>query len=93
MATDAYATGQALWALAEAGLPPDAPAYRRGAEYLLKTQLEDGTWFVRTRAFGFQPCFETGFPHGRSQFISTVATAWASVALTHLLPPPRSTAQ
>ena len=93
MATDAYATGQALWALGEAGLSADDPGYHRGTDYLLKTQLEDGTWFVRTRAFGFQPYFETGFPHGRSQFISTVATAWASVALTQLLPAPVSTAQ
>jgi len=40
---------------------------------------------VRTRAFGFQPYFETGFPHGRSQFISTVATSWASLALIPLV--------
>ena len=81
MDPDAYASGQALWALHAAGMPASDPAYRKGADYLLKTQLEDGTWFVRTRAFGFQPYFETGFPHGRSQFISTVATSWASLAL------------
>jgi ankyrin repeat protein len=85
MASDAYATGQALYALHAAKLPVSDAAYRKGADYLLKTQLEDGTWFVRTRAFGFQPYFETGFPHGRSQFISTVATAWASAALTYTL--------
>lgn len=44
---------------------------------------EDGTWFVQTRAFGFQPYFETGFPFGRSQFISTAATAWAATALAY----------
>jgi hypothetical protein len=85
MSSDAYATGLALYALHTAKLPVSDAAYRRGADYLLKTQLEDGTWFVRTRAFGFQPYFETGFPHGRSQFISTVATAWASAALTYTL--------
>jgi ankyrin repeat protein len=85
MQADAYASGQALWALHEAGMPPTDAVYRKGTDYLLKTQLEDGTWFVRTRAFGFQPYFETGFPHGRSQFISTVATSWASLALTALL--------
>ena len=58
MDPDAYASGQALWALHAAGMPPSDPAYRKGADYLLKTQLEDGTWFVRTRAFGFQPYFE-----------------------------------
>jgi hypothetical protein len=48
-------------------------------------QLEDGTWFVRTHAFGFQPYFETGFPYGRSQFISTAATSWAATALAYTL--------
>jgi hypothetical protein len=85
MTSDAYATGQALYALHAAKLPVADAAYRKGVDYLLKSQLEDGTWFVRTRAFGFQPYFETGFPHGRSQFISTVATAWASAALTYTL--------
>src|SRR5262249_13713210 len=82
---DAYATGQALYALHAAGVPIGEAAYRNGVNYLLRTQLEDGTWFVRTRAFGFQTYFETGFPHGRSQFISTVGTSWASIALTYSL--------
>ena len=86
MESDAYATGQTLYALQASGLSASASVYRRGVEYLLKTQLEDGTWFVRTRGFGFQPYFETGFPHGRSQFISAAATAWASMALAHTLP-------
>jgi ankyrin repeat protein len=85
MTSDAYATGQALYALHAAKFPVSDGVYRKGTDYLLKNQLEDGTWFVRTRAFGFQPYFETGFPHGRSQFISTVATAWASAALTYTL--------
>jgi len=92
MNPDAYASGQALWALHEAGMPASDPVYRKGTDYLLKTQLEDGTWFVRTRAFGFQPYFETGFPHGRSQFISTVATSWASLALIPLVDDTKDTA-
>lgn len=85
LGTDAYATGLSLYALHAADIPATDPTYRRGADYLRRTQLEDGTWFVRTRAFGFQPYFETGFPHGRSQFISTVATSWAAVALSYTL--------
>jgi hypothetical protein len=85
LSSDAYATGQALYALQAVGVEADADAYRRGADFLLRTQLEDGTWFVRTRAFGVQPYFETGFPHGPSQFISATATAWATIALTHVL--------
>jgi ankyrin repeat protein len=83
LSSDAYATGQALYALQVLGAGADDPVYRRGVEFLLRTQLEDGTWFVRTRAFGVQPYFETGFPHGPSQFISATATAWAAIALTH----------
>ena len=83
LSPDAYATGQALYALQVAGVDAEDPVYRRGVDFLLRTQLEDGTWFVRTRAFGVQPYFETGFPHGPSQFISATATAWAAIALTH----------
>jgi ankyrin repeat protein len=86
LTSDAYATGQALFALHEAGANAAAPAFRKGAEFLLRTQLEDGTWFVQSRGFGFQPYFETGFPHGRSQFISAAATAWASAALAAAIP-------
>jgi hypothetical protein len=39
--------------------------------------VTDGTWFVKSRAFPVQPYFETGFPHGRNQFISTAAIALA----------------
>jgi ankyrin repeat protein len=85
MSSDAYATGQALFALHAAGMAVNEPVYRKAVDYLLKTQLEDGTWFVRTRAFGFQPYFETGFPYGRSQFISTAATSWAATALAYAL--------
>jgi ankyrin repeat protein len=81
MAPDAYATGEALYALHASGASPTSQAYRDGVAYLLRTQLADGTWFVRSRAFGFQPYFESGFPHGPDQFISASATAWAAIAL------------
>ena len=82
MAPDAYATGQALYALHAARMSPMTAAYQNGADYLRRTQLDDGTWFVRSRAVGFQPYFDAGFPHGRDQFISAAATSWAVMALT-----------
>jgi ankyrin repeat protein len=85
MTSDAYATGQALYALHAAGMPAAEGAYRKGTAYLLRNQLEDGTWFVPSRAFGFQKYFETGFPHGRSQFISAAATSWAVIGLSYAL--------
>ena len=72
-------------ALRAAGVATTAAAYRKGVDYLLRTQLQDGTWFVRTRAFPVQRYFETGFPHGVSQFISTAATGWATIALAYAL--------
>lgn len=80
--SDAYATGQALYALHEAaGLSASSAAYRRGVKYLLDTQFEDGSWHVISRAVKFQPYFESGFPHGPDQWISSAGTAWAAMAL------------
>ena len=82
MQSDAYATGQVLVALGHSGaLPATDPAYKRGVQFLLKTQAEDGSWFVRTRAIALQPHFESGFPYGKDQFISAAATNWATMAL------------
>lgn len=86
--SDAYATGSALAALHEAGgLSSADPVYRRGLAFLLATQRDDGTWLVKTRAKPIQPYYESGFPHGKDQFISIAATSWATVALAHALPP------
>jgi len=80
--SDAYATGQVLVALHESGcLASEAPAYRRGVEFLLKTQLADGSWYVPSRCFPVLEYSSSGFPHGRSQFISAAATCWATMAL------------
>jgi squalene cyclase len=82
IASDAYATGQALVALREAGgLRASDPAYKRGVAFLLKTQLEDGSWYVKSRAIPFQPFFESGFPHGHDQWVSMAASNWATMAL------------
>jgi len=56
--------------------------FRRGVEYLLRTQQEDGTWHVVTRALGFQPYFQSGFPYGHDQWISQAGTAMAAIGLT-----------
>lgn len=87
MTTDAYATGSTLAALLETNrIQASHPACEKGAAYLLKTQQEDGSWLVESRSKPFQKYFETGFPHGKHQFISTTATAWATLALLYTLP-------
>jgi hypothetical protein len=80
--SDAYATGTALVALHQAGgLATTDAAYQRGLRYLLKTQLDDGSWHVVTRSKPFQAYYESGFPHGNDQFISCAASGWATWAL------------
>ena len=83
MESDAYATGQALAALRESGVvaASQEPALRRGVEFLLRTQLVDGSWLVKSRAVPIQAYFESGFPHGADQWISAAGTAWAVRAL------------
>ena len=81
MESSAYSTARSFYALQVAGLPASDPAYERAVQFLLKTQLEDGSWYVRTRALALQPYFDAGFPHGFDQFISAAATSWATYAL------------
>jgi hypothetical protein len=81
--SDAYATGQAMVALMTAGqISTSDAAWQRGMAFLLRTQLDDGSWFVRTRTFPFQPYKESGFPHARHQWISAAGTSWAAWALS-----------
>jgi ankyrin repeat protein len=87
MSTTAYATGKALVALQTAGLPTSDPAFQRGIRYLLSTQQDDGSWYVKTRALAFQPYFDNGFPYGFDQWISSAGSSWATMALSLASPP------
>ncbi|HEX5222973.1 MAG TPA: ankyrin repeat domain-containing protein [Verrucomicrobiae bacterium] len=83
LASDAYATGQSVYALRVAlGMNVMNPAIEKGQRYLLQTQLDDGTWYVRRRAFPFQPTMKSGFPHGKDSWISAAASSWAVLALS-----------
>ena len=85
--SDAYATGQALVTLLGTGqLRPAQRVVRRGLDYLLSTQLADGSWYVKSRSKAFQKQFESGFPHGKDQFVSIAASSWATMAITLALP-------
>ena len=81
MQSTAYATGRALVALQTAGVPVTDAAYQRGVQYLMNTHMADGSWHVRTRALGFQPYFDSGYPHGYDQAISAAGSGWATMAL------------
>jgi prenyltransferase/squalene oxidase-like repeat protein len=80
--SDAYATGSVLAALHQAAdLPVKDDVYQRGLQFLLKSQQPDGSWHIKTRSNPFQTYFESGFPHGKDQWISSSATGWATMAL------------
>jgi len=94
LSSDAYATGMTLSALAEAGIVrPEADnknnvVYPKGVKFLLATQAADGSWHVATRAAKLQPYFESGFPYGHDQWISSMGTGWAANALALALKAP-----
>jgi hypothetical protein len=81
--SDAYATGQSLFALNQSGqLDITTTAYQKGIEFLLGSQLSDGSWLVKTRSYPFVPYVTSGFPHGDDQFISAAGSNWAVIALS-----------
>jgi ankyrin repeat protein/cytochrome c553 len=90
MGSDAYATGQTLYALSVAGkMPASDPVYQKGVRYLRRSQEADGSWHVKTRSIWAQPYFDSGFPYGQDQWISDAGTAWASMALSMAVDTPR----
>ena len=80
-ASDAYATGEAVVALEPSADPVHRAAVQRGIEFLLRSQLTNGSWVVISHAVPIQSYFESGFPHGADQWISAAASAWAVTAL------------
>lgn len=89
LTTDAYATGQSLYAVS---LTPQARAsqgaWKRGIEYLRNTQRADGSWFVASHSPRIQAYFDGGFPYGHDQWISNWGTSWAALALTAAMDAP-----
>lgn len=79
---DAYSTAKAIYALRVVyGDTEFSDTFKKGIRYLRQTQQPDGSWKVVTRSVAVQPLVDTGFPHGRDQWISAAATSWAGLAL------------
>jgi ankyrin repeat protein len=91
LTSDAYSTAHALVALNDTGTATSDLAWQKGIAYLLSTQTQDGSWHVTSRLKGpapvSPPYFETGYPYGHDQFISTMAASWAVAALARALGP------
>ena len=86
LTSDAYATGESLYALATAGIAVNDPAYQRGLKFLLGTQAADGSWRVSSRAPKIQVYFNGGFPYAGNQWISAWATGWSALAIAQAVP-------
>ncbi len=79
--SDAFATGQTLTALHRAGVSTSDPVIDRGIEFLLRTQMSDGTWPMDSR-----PNPENGKPADLLNPITYAATAWATIGLVSNVP-------
>jgi hypothetical protein len=88
MKSDAYATGQALYALLETGMNRSGDEVcQKAIRYLLKTQDPSGAWIVETRSNPIQPFFSSDFPpYDENQYISATASNWSVMALLNALP-------
>jgi N-acyl-D-amino-acid deacylase len=88
MSSDAYATGQAVIMLSHlSNVRNDgraSSAQQRAAKFLLENQQPDGSWYVASRSKPVQVFFDNGDPHGKDQFISIMATSWATAALREI---------
>jgi hypothetical protein len=88
--SDAYSTGEALFALHEAATPTTDPAWQKGLKFLVSTQAVDGSWRVRTRMLSpaqVSPAyFSTGFPYQKDEYLSYAGSCWAVMALLAALP-------
>lgn len=79
--SDAYATGQALYALAESGVMKDDAAIKRAQSFLAKSQRQDGAWEMTSRAIMGNGKVATNF-----QPIIHAGSAWAVMGLVRSAP-------
>jgi hypothetical protein len=76
MASDAWATGQALYALAHAQIKPENAMIARAHAFLVKTQREDGSWPMTSR-----PTSPGGKGSNSLIPITGAGSAWAVLGL------------
>lgn len=80
--SDAFATGQTLYVLSLAGYTTDRPEIQRGINFLVATQLPEGSWPMISRST------PDGSP-GSSKLLTPIncaAASWATLGLTRLVP-------
>jgi hypothetical protein len=81
--SDAYATGQLLWALSFAGIQPDHPQIVRAVSFLIANQQENGAWPMT-----FRPLTGPNASKKRNPVpITHFGTAWATLGIVRFVPP------
>ncbi len=80
--SDAFATGQTLYALALAGYTSDRPELKRAVNFLVATQKPDGSWPMTSRST------PDGRPGGAKFLppITCAASSWATLGLARVMP-------
>jgi hypothetical protein len=79
-ASDAYATGQALYVLSLAGVKNDRAEVRRAVTFLVDTQKDDGSWPMKRRGHPGVTPSDNVVP------ITYFGSAWATLGLTRSVP-------
>jgi hypothetical protein len=86
LASDALATGQALYALSFAGVQHDRPEIQRAVSFLITNQRDDGSWPMTSRN---HPGVETTRNPIRNPVpITYFGSAWATLGLVRSVPTP-----
>ena len=80
--SDAFATGQTLYVLSLAGFTAERPDIKRGIDFLVATQVPDGSWPMISRSS------PDGSP-GSAKLLTPItcaASSWATLGLARLTP-------
>jgi hypothetical protein len=80
--SDAFATGQTLYVLSLAGFSAERPEIKRGIDFLVATQMPDGSWPMISRST------PDGSPGSAKSLtpITCAASSWATLGLARLVP-------
>lgn len=80
--SDAFATGQTLFALHECGLTESDPAVQRALKFLLSSQTPEGSWKVERSSYNDRKNKEAIL----TRIYSFWGTAWTAIAMEQFLP-------
>lgn len=79
-ASDAYATGQVLYAFNLAGVSPETESVKKAITFLVRTQRDDGSWPMTKRTHPGETPTQNLIP------ITYFGTAWATLGLLKCMP-------